>query len=307
VQLDDATRRRLLDRRAELDGIQEPRPDPELELSAWRGRGRIAGIVEATERAAALAGTGRVLEVGATPWLVTQLLLERGFDVVTAGKQPGIWHERELPTPGRIVLEWDGRRHELPEHRFDAERDPWPFPDGAFRLVLCADVIEHLTLNPGHLLYEAGRVLAPGGALVVSTPNAAAARKTAHHVRGRTVHWHYSGHGPTGRHNREYTASELRALLEAAAFDATVDVRNVAGYEADEPLGRILRALAGRLPVLRDRRDHLFAVARRDRAPRLAAPDWLYRSWDRDRMRAEGVWFPDTATDRSSASNRPGG
>lgn len=48
-----------------------------------------------------------------------------------------------------------------------------PFPDGAFDLVSMTEVIEHL-VDTDRALEEARRVLAPGGLLLVTTPNMAA-------------------------------------------------------------------------------------------------------------------------------------
>lgn len=45
-----------------------------------------------------------------------------------------------------------------------------PYPDGFFETVIAGDVIEHVA-NPMAMLCEANRVLAPGGCLIVSTPN----------------------------------------------------------------------------------------------------------------------------------------
>jgi SAM-dependent methyltransferase len=46
---------------------------------------------------------------------------------------------------------------------------PLPFPDGAFDVVVALEVIEHL-IDPDAFLDEIVRVLAPGGAVILSTP-----------------------------------------------------------------------------------------------------------------------------------------
>jgi len=45
----------------------------------------------------------------------------------------------------------------------------YPFPDGAFDMIVCADVIEHVD-KPIAMLTEIRRLLKPGGAAVISTP-----------------------------------------------------------------------------------------------------------------------------------------
>jgi SAM-dependent methyltransferase len=47
---------------------------------------------------------------------------------------------------------------------------PLPYPDGAFGVVLCAEVIEHLEVHSS-LIAEAARILEPGGFLVLTSPN----------------------------------------------------------------------------------------------------------------------------------------
>lgn len=98
-----------------------------------------------------------------------------------------------------------------------------PFPDGAFDRVFLLDVLEHSD-RPGILLAECHRVLKPGGALTLSTPD-----RLAYHKRG-------GGHplGPAnllfnvrhllGRewldptHVTEWSAAGLLRRLEASPF-----------------------------------------------------------------------------------------
>ena len=55
---------------------------------------------------------------------------------------------------------------------FDAERDPFPYPDEHFDLVIAGEIIEHLIYDPMRLLVESRRVLRDGGYLLITTPNA---------------------------------------------------------------------------------------------------------------------------------------
>lgn len=62
----------------------------------------------------------------------------------------------------------------VPCRRVDLQA-AWPFGDAEFDTVVCADGIEHVE-NPFHVVREARRVLAPGGRLILSTPNINAVR-----------------------------------------------------------------------------------------------------------------------------------
>lgn len=291
-------RARLLDRRVRRAGSEADEfAGRERELARYleRSSGRLATTLAFVERELGGLAGQRVLELGADPWLFTQLLLERGCSVTSAGRRPGVWVEDvSLPSPQDVELAWDDRVERLDHHLFDVERDRWPFASASLDVVICMEVLEHLVYSPAHLLFEACRVLVPGGTLVLTTPNALAARKLALLARGRPTEHPYSGYGWHGRHNREATPTELETMLRAAGFAARVECANLAGYEADEPLGRVLRALSG-LPGRRAarRRDHLLAVAHRVGEPRLAFPDGLYQSIDRERMRRQGVLLLD--------------
>jgi len=290
VTLDLPTRRRLLAREVgvggEAAGEFAGRED-EIARYLDRSAGRFARTLPLCVRVTAPGA--RVLELGADPFLFTQLLLERGARMVLAGQPRGVW-EREPTAVEPVRLRWAGRDERLELHRFDAERHRWPFADGAFDAVICMEVLEHLSYSPAHLLHEANRVLRDGGGLVLTTPNGLAAPMLARLLRGQSIGESYSGYGPTDRHNREYTRAELAALLRATNFAGEVRAHNIGGYAPPDRLGRLLRAVAA-LPGehFERRRDHLFAVARKSGPPVLAHPEWLFRAIHPERMRAGGV------------------
>ena len=75
-----------------------------------------------------------------------------------------------------------------------------PFAPASFDLAVCLDVIEHLEDDRG-ALRELRRVLAPGGALLVTVP---------------AYPWLWSGHDEINHHHRRYN----RATLQQAAREA---------------------------------------------------------------------------------------
>jgi SAM-dependent methyltransferase len=210
----------------------------------------------------------RVLELGANPYLLTRVLARRGLDVRGAN-----WFSPTHPATGSQVVRHpaEGTTSTYAYDHFDAEVDPFPYPDGTFDLVLCCEILEHLPNDPTHLVVEAHRVLAPGGHLVLTTPNAVRADRLAAVLAGDGLHDRLSGHGTHGRHNREYTREELTDLLAGCGF--TVDV------VVDHDIG-VASPPVPRLPGLRrtGRAFNLFAVARSDRPRRWYYPDWLYSS-----------------------------
>ncbi|MCX5203301.1 class I SAM-dependent methyltransferase [Streptomyces sp. NBC_00237] len=101
-----------------------------------------------------------------------------------------------------------------------------PFGDASADAVLFSEVIEHL-VDPDSALDEIRRVLAPGGHLMLSTPNLAAWYNRALLLAGvQPVFSEVSLRGIHGRPGREvvghlrlYTARALRSLLTASGFD----------------------------------------------------------------------------------------
>ena len=95
------------------------------------------------------------------------------------------------------------------------------FGEGAFDVVVFADVLEHLR-DPVAVLRRAAGLLAPGGSVVISIPNVAHGAVRLSLLEGRFEY------RPLGllddTHLRFFTRSSLEAMLGAAGFSA-VDVR----------------------------------------------------------------------------------
>ncbi|HEX2064796.1 MAG TPA: methyltransferase domain-containing protein [Acidimicrobiales bacterium] len=210
-----------------------------------------------------------VLELGANPYFLTRLLRGRGLEVTCANyfgeRYEGL--SRQVVTASR-----SGERQVYEFDQFNVERDRFPYDDGAFGLVLCCEIIEHLPNDPVHMLAEIHRVLAqPDGTLLLSTPNATRLGNLLRVLRGENPYEELSGHGTYGRHNREYTVDELRMLLEGC------------GYHVDDIFTMDVHQEAEELPRLPEvdpahREDNIFALARPHGEPRWHYPRWLFAS-----------------------------
>lgn len=89
----------------------------------------------------------------------------------------------------------------------------FPFDDGAFDLVLCAETVEHVVdLEP--LLAEARRILRPGGEIAVTTP--AHGRRTGLSLLLRGFERTFD---PLSPHVRFFARDSLQSVLEEAGFD----------------------------------------------------------------------------------------
>ena len=166
--------------------------------------------------------TGRVLELGC--YMQITPLLERlcGYREVRGAYfgKPGRVDRKTMQFP-------DGEFACLVDH-FDVERDPFPYPDEHFDLVIAGEIIEHLTYDPMHMLLEARRVLRDGGYLLVTTPNVGSITSVAKTLDGHDnpqIFFLYKRPGPGVEeeigHVREYTVYELGEAVKAAGLTST--------------------------------------------------------------------------------------
>lgn len=203
----------LLDRVAQRIAPDDP------SLAAWcakyarQHRERLAGDLRLVEREAQPGA--RVLEYGAVPLLMTAALAERGYAVSALDVGP----ERFAGAIAELGLD---------VRRCDVETELVPFAEDEFDVVLFNEIFEHLRINPLFTLREVLRVLRPGGALLLSTPNLRSLRGLKNllvhgeaHVAAPDVYSQYEKLETLGHmgHVREYTTKEVATLLTRIGFE----------------------------------------------------------------------------------------
>jgi SAM-dependent methyltransferase len=201
----------------------------------------------------------RILEIGAFPFHVTAGLALTGRRVTAVDLKP----ER-----GRLLTDRLG----LAVQRCDVERQPLPFEDSAFDLVLLCETLEHLRVDPQFALSEVNRVLRPGGLLLLTTPNLYSAQNILRFVLGRgfgDAVAEFSKLRTLGHmgHVREYTRREVRRFAAEAGFT----IRTHRFHDYSRPRGRreMLKFLAFKLLPARLRSFHVLLAEKTARGPML--------------------------------------
>jgi SAM-dependent methyltransferase len=166
--------------------------------------------------------TGRVLELGCYMQITPLLQRVCGYREVRGAY---------FGSPGRVdhkAIQFPDGEFTCDVDHFDVERDPFPYPDEHFDLVIAGEIIEHLIYDPMHMLMEAGRVLREGGFLLVTTPNVGSITSVAKTLDGHDnpqIFFLYKppapGEEPDIGHMREYTTYEIGEAVKAAGFEVT--------------------------------------------------------------------------------------
>ena len=223
----------------------------------------------------------RILEMGAYLQITPALKTRLGY-----GEVRGCYLGPAGHTEHHELVSEEGESFQCDVDLFDAERDPFPYPDGWFATVLCCELLEHLARDPMHMMVEINRVLRPGGHLLLTTPNIASLRSIAAILQGYhpglfTHYVHPDKAAMEPRHYREYTPTEIRRLLEDAGF--TVIKLETGPYrEQPRPEWLWVVHLLERYRLPKDLRgEAIYALARKSGPIRVRYPEWLYTGGER--------------------------
>lgn len=231
---------------------------------------------------------GRGLEIGSNPYFTTILLRKfrpsLSFDLVNYfGDQVSVMSQH-VSFPG-----FDGASEEFDAifSNVNIESGILPYKDATFDVLLFCEVLEHMTIDPLHAMLEIKRVLKPDGRLILTTPNAARLENLAAFAEGRNIYDPYSGYGPHGRHNREYTRHELALLLDHCGFEVeTFYTANVHDDIMPSParnslINSVIRSIPNRES---DLGQYLFSSSISRRPANTRRPAWLFRSYADEEM-----------------------
>ncbi len=215
---------------------------PMMEEYVLLHRNRLAHTVEITPAGHA---EGRVLELGCYLHLTPALRKYLKY-----GEVRGAYYGPAGRTDYRAATAPGGEVFTCPVDLFDVERDRFPYADGYFHTVLCCELLEHLAADPMHMMGEINRILAPGGHLVLSTPNVTSLRSVRAVLHGYHPGLFHAYIKPDEegradpRHSREYAPREVALLMDAAGFKVTL--LETGDYGNEEPIsecaGKLLEA-----------------------------------------------------------------
>jgi SAM-dependent methyltransferase len=235
--------------------------------------GRLVRTLEITPR-----GTegDRILEMGAYMQITAALRTKLGY-----GEVRGCYLGRLGTVDSKSIVSKTGEKFSCFIDLFNAETDPYPYPDEHFATVVCCELIEHLALDPMHLFAEVNRITRLGGYFVLSTPNICSLRSVAAVISGYHPGLFPSYVKPlpgadTNRHEREYTPREIGMMLSAAGFEVDRIETGPYGIDPEPDYEWVVRLLKQRGEATDLRGDTIHAVARKIGPVQDRYPVWLY-------------------------------
>lgn len=164
---------------------------------------------------------GKVLEIGANPYLMTVLLRRiTDFDMSLINFFSLSVYDKEVGMARQTIRsEIFGEEYDFDYRTLNIELSDYPFEDNEFDKILFCEVLEHIVVDPLKVFGKLRRILKPGGELILTTPNAVRLINFAHMLAGKNFFDKYhTQNGIYGRHNREFSLSEVTRLLKSEGF-----------------------------------------------------------------------------------------
>jgi len=141
--------------------------------------------------------------------------------VVGPSFESALLRER-LPDATVDTLGWLDHRFPLREgeHHIEFDLNSGEYPElEAHDVVVCCEVVEHLHVPAARVLRFLATGLAPGGRLVLQTPNATALPKRLRMLLGRNPYEPIRDEPGNPGHFHEYTVPELRTAVQDAGLE----------------------------------------------------------------------------------------
>jgi SAM-dependent methyltransferase len=172
-------------------------------------------------------GTCRILELGTTglfPVALKSLFPGVTIDVTNYDNAWTLVESFVKDPVSQVVCELAGESVTVAAFAVDLEYDMIPAEDETYDIVLCCEVLEHMEIDPMHMLSEVNRVLKTNGKIIVTTPNVVSSRGIAKMLQGTEPYFYMQYHKSREyhRHNYEYSCTSLLHVLRSAGFDANV-------------------------------------------------------------------------------------
>lgn len=218
------------------------RPLHDLEASQYEWQTEKTTLI--VEALRSLRPSGALADVGCHTGLATAAFRAAGFS-------RAVGFDINEPALSRLAL------RNIEARRWHAGNEPCPAADGEFEATVAGDIIEHV-VDTDSFVDELRRVTAPGGHVVITTPNLAFWLSRIRLLLGK-VPWSYPGASYTARsdimvdpnHIRVTTRQEWQALFEARGLPVE-DVRGWSMFHAigGNPTRKALDRLLTRRPDL---------------------------------------------------------
>lgn len=222
---------------------------------------------------------GKLLEIGSNPYLMS-ILVSKIFDYkITMTNYFDISIYGSHVKKGIQVIKSEQYDEEFEFEFFDLniELSKLPFEANEFDVILFCEVLEHVIVKPLDIFSRLKNILKKNGILLITTPNAVRLINFAHMIEGYNFFDRYHvANGVYGRHNREFTITEIQKILienkfkviysetldrynynEISMFVDSYDNQVRLGYTRDS-LIEILKAIKGEIS---NRGDNIYVVA----------------------------------------------